>query len=92
MRILKTIKVNFLDNRMTRLCSVSNRRQKQHIQELLTQHKIPYRLKVRENRRMSLPDAAALGSLGHYQLHLTYHFYVRKADADWALRLIRSHN
>jgi hypothetical protein len=61
---------------------------KNRIQETLYENKIPFKLSVKDlsiRNKFDLP----YGSIGTNRLKLSYEFYVKKKDIEFALHLIK---
>lgn len=73
--------------RMTKCVTVSDAAEKERIIQLFVEHKIPYRIKAENANQMN-----AFGSIiSVNSVRMTYTFYVKKEDIDYALSLIKSH-
>ena len=74
--------------RWSSLTCVYNTDDKSRIQETLHENKIPFKLSVKDLSIRNTFDFPYGGS-GTYKLKLSYSFYVKKKDIDFALHLIK---
>ncbi len=73
-----------------KVITVSDSRQKEMIQEAFLQHKIEYKIKIKEIMQKNAIDTARLGSLGNNKVKFQYSFYVDREDRQLADDIVKS--
>ena len=73
-----------------KVITVSASRQKEKIQEAFVQHKIEYKIKIKEIMQKNAIDTARLGSLGNNKVKFQYSFYVDREDRQLADDIVKS--
>ncbi|MDE6943076.1 MAG: hypothetical protein K2P66_01465 [Lachnospiraceae bacterium] len=73
-----------------KVITVSDSRQKEMIQEAFVQHKIEYKIKIKEIMQKNAIDTARLGSLGNNKVKFQYSFYVDREDRQLADDIVKS--
>ena len=73
-----------------KVITVSDSRQKEKIQEAFVQHKIEYKIKIKEIMQKNAIDTARLGSLGNNKVKFQYSFYVDREDRQLADDIVKS--
>lgn len=76
-------------DRYTRVCSTADAQRADRIGQTLSQNGIACKIKRKTASNRSPFDAARLGSAGSGPIRTTYSVYVKKADEELALHLIR---
>ena len=73
-----------------KVITVSDSRHKEKIQEAFVQHKIEYKIKIKEIMQKNAIETARLGSFGNNKVKFRYSFYVDKEDRQLADDIVKS--
>lgn len=75
-----------------KIVTVSDNKKKEQIQEVLAEHNIMFKIKVKEILHKNPLDAALIGTFGNNKIKFTYSFYVEKENLDVAHHLLKGSN